>query len=105
MGTAVWYMHACMHACMHVCDSPGDAVARNPPASIGDAGDIGLSPGPERAPGVGNGNPLQYPCMGNSINRGAWRATVHGVPRSWTGLRMHPHTGMYAWMVALRIAV
>ena len=34
--------------------------------------------------GQGNGNPLQYPCLGNPMNRGAWRATVHGVTKSWT---------------------
>ena len=90
---------------MYVCDFPGDAVVRNPPANVGDAGDIGLSPGSERAPGVENGNPLQYSCMGNSINRGTWWATVHGVTKSWTGLSMHPRTAMYAWMVALHIAI
>ena len=43
------------------------------------AGDAGLIPGPGRSPGEGNGNPLQYSCLGNLIDREAWRATVHGV--------------------------
>ena len=44
-----------------------------------DAGDPGLIPGWRRFPGEGNGNPLQYSCLENSTDRGAWRATVHGV--------------------------
>ena len=46
------------------------------------AGDVGLIPGSERSPGIGNGNPLQYPCLENSMNRGAWWATVHRVAES-----------------------
>ena len=48
---------------------PGGSVLKNPPAN---AGDVGLIPGLERSPGVGNGNPLQYYCLGNSMDRGAW---------------------------------
>ena len=48
------------------------------------AGDTGLIPGSGRSPGGGNGNPLQYSCLGNPMNRGAWRPTVHGVAKSWT---------------------
>ena len=50
------------------------------------AGDTGLIPGSGRSPGEGNGNPLQYSCLENSMNRGAWWATVHGVVKSWKGL-------------------
>ena len=57
---------------------PGDTVVMNPPASAGDAG---LIPGLGRSPGEGNGNPLQYSCLGNPMDRGAWRATVHGVAK------------------------
>ena len=42
-----------------------------------------------KSPGVGNGNPLQYSCLGNPIDREAWRATVHEVPKSLTGLSTH----------------
>ena len=45
---------------------------------VGDAGSI---PGSERFPGEGNGNPLQYSCLGNPLERGAWQATVHGVTK------------------------
>ena len=47
-------------------------------------GDLGLILGLGRPPGEGNGNPLQYSCLGNPMDRGAWRATVHGVTKSWT---------------------
>ena len=50
------------------------------------AGDPGLISGSRRSPGERNGNPLQYSCLGNSIDRGAWWAIVHGVTESWTQL-------------------
>ena len=50
------------------------------------AGDLGLIPGSGRSPGEGNGNPLQYSCLENPIDRGAWWATVHGVTKSQTRL-------------------
>ena len=50
------------------------------------AGDIGLIPGAGRSPGKGNGNSLQYSCLENSVDRGAWWATVHGVAKRWTWL-------------------
>ena len=52
-----------------------------------DAGDLGLIPGLGRSPAEGNGNPLQYFCLENAMDRGAWQATVHGVAKSWTRLR------------------
>ena len=45
------------------------------------AGDVGLIPGSERSPGGGSGNPLQYSCLGNPMDGGAWQATVHGVTK------------------------
>ena len=57
---------------------PGDYVVKNPPASTEDADSI---PGSGRSPGEGNGNPLQYSCLENPIDRGACKATVHGVSR------------------------
>ena len=50
------------------------------------AGDLGLIPGSGASPGEWNGNPPQYSCLGNPIDRGAFWATVHGVAKSWTGL-------------------
>jgi len=62
---------------------PGGSVVKNPPANAGDAGSI---PGLGRSLGKGNGNPLQYSCLENSMNRGAWQATVHRVTQSQTQL-------------------
>ena len=57
------------------------------------AGDLGLIPGLGRSPGEGNGYPLQYSCLENSMGRGTWWATVHGVTKSWTWLsNQHTHT-------------
>ena len=50
------------------------------------AGDLGLIPGPGRSPGGGNGYPLQYSCLENSMDRGTWQAAVHRVAKSWTQL-------------------
>ena len=50
------------------------------------AGDLGLIPGLGRSPGQGNGNSRQYSCLENSMDRGAWWATIHGVAKSWTPL-------------------
>ena len=59
-------------------DFCGGPVVKNLPPSTGDTGDVGSIPGSGRSPGRGNGNPLQYSCLENPINRGAWRATVLG---------------------------
>ena len=50
-------------------------------------GDPGLILGSGRSPGEGNGYPLHYSCLDNSMDRGAWQATVHGITKSWTQLR------------------
>ena len=55
-------------------------------ASACNAGDLGSIPGLGRSPGEGNGNPLQYSCLENPMDRGAWWATVHRVAKSWTRL-------------------
>ena len=61
-------------------------VVRNPSASAGGMRDAGSIPGSGRS-GGGHGNPLQYSCLGNPMDRGAWWATVHGVAKSWTQLK------------------
>ena len=61
-------------------------VVKSLPANVGDTGDAGSIPGLGRSPGVGNGSPLQYSCLENSVDRGAWQATVHGVTKSQTQL-------------------
>ena len=60
---------------------PGSKMVHNPPASVGNARDVGLIPGSGRSPGVGNGNLLQYSCLENSMDGGALWATVHGVAK------------------------
>ena len=67
-------------------------MVKNPSANAGDVRGVGLIPGSGRSPGGGHGNPLQYFCLENSMDRGAWRATVHGVTKSQTqqkGLGVH----------------
>ena len=63
---------------------PGGAMVGNPLANTGDTRDVDLIPGSVRFPGVGNGNPLQYSFLENSMDRGDWWATVHGIAESWT---------------------
>ena len=60
---------------------PGCTVVKNLPASTGEARDTGLIPACGKSPEEGNGNPLQYSCLENSMDRGAWWATVHGVAK------------------------
>ena len=60
---------------------PGSIVLKTPPANAEDARDTGLIPGLGRSPGVGNGNPLQYSCLENSMDKEAWWATVQGSQR------------------------
>ena len=74
----------------------GDTVVKILPASAGDARDSGSVPDLRRPPGEGNGNPLQYSCLGNPMGRGAWQTTVHGVAKSQTQLSTHTHTHTHA---------
>ena len=85
-------------------------MVKNPPA---DAGDLGIIPGSGRSPGGGNGNLLQYSCLKNPMDGGAWKVAVHGVPESWTQLsnftlsshfhalkkEMATHSGVLAWRI------
>ena len=66
--------------CSHI---PGDLVVKNPPANAGDTGSV---PGSGRSPKEGNGNPFQYSCLGNLMNRGARQAAVHVVAKCLTQL-------------------
>ena len=65
-------------------------MVENLPANIGDAGDMDLIIGLGRSPGGGNGSPLQYSCLENPMDRGAWWAAVHGVT-GLTWLSVHTH--------------
>ena len=73
---------------------PGGSVIKNLPVNAEDAGDTGSIPGSGRSPGGGSGNPLQCSCLANSMDRGAWRATIHGVSKSQTWLITYTH-GIY----------
>ena len=61
-------------------------VVKNPPANAGGVSDAGSIPGSVRSLRGGCGSPLQYSCLENSKDRGAWQAAVHGVAKSWTRL-------------------
>ena len=72
-------------------------VVKNLPANEGDVRDMGLIPWSGRSPGGGHGNPLQYFCLENPMDRGAWRDTPHGVSKSRTRLnRLSTHAGTQA---------
>ena len=74
------------------------SMVSNPSANAGDVRDMGSVPWSGRYPGEGNGNPLQYSCLENPMDGGAWRATVHGFAQSCTQLsaehKHKPHSGM-----------
>ena len=67
-------------------------VVKNPPANAGDTRDTGMTPGSGTSPGEGNGNSLQYSCLGNPMDRGVWWA---GVTKCWTWLSDWAQTSMY----------
>ena len=62
-------------------------MLKNLPSNAGDIRDSGSIYGPGRSPGVGHGNPLQYSCLENPTDRGAWLSTVHRVTKSWIQLK------------------
>ena len=88
-------------------------MVKNPPAKAGDARDIGSIPGSGSSPGGGNGNPRQYSCLENPMDKGAWWADVYGVAQSWTRLsdftftfhfqalekEMATHSSVLAWRI------
>jgi len=66
---------------------PAGDSGKNPAASVGNIRDSDSTPGLGRSPGEGHGNPLQYSCLENPMDRGAWWATVHGITKSQTQLK------------------
>ena len=101
------YTHKYIHICIyiHICTyifraSQVALLVENPPANARDVRDRGLIPGSGRSPGGGNGNPLQYSCLENPMDRGAWWAMVHSVTKSQTRLKQlcraqHTHMCVY----------
>ena len=77
---------------MDILDFSGDLALKNLPAN---AGGEGLIPGSGRSPGEGNGNPLQYSCLENPMDRGAWWVTVSGLAKSGTRLNNTTKNGVY----------
>ena len=69
-----------------------ELLVKNPPANAGNIRDVGLIPVSGRSCGGGHGDPVQYSCLGSPTDRGAWRATLHGVAQSQTRLRGFAHT-------------
>ena len=76
-------------------EPPGKPSSKEFTYSAGDTGDVGSIPGSGISPGVGNGNPLQYSCLENHMDRGAWWAADHGLAKSQTRLSDSTHT----WLV------
>ena len=73
-------------------------VVKKPPANAGDIRDVGSIPGSGRFPGAEHDNPVQFSCLENPMDRGAWWATVHRIAKSWTQLkrlRLHPPQERY----------
>ena len=102
MVGAETFSDICLFVCFHIPDPsgfkegyhkgfPGGSAGKELPANEKDTKDKGLIPGSGRSPGEGYGNLLQYSCLENSMDRGTWRTTVHGVAKSWTQLHMHAH--------------
>ena len=74
-------------------------VVKNPCVNAGATGDAGSIPELRRFLGVENGNPLHYSCLENSLDKGAWWATVHGVSKSQTWLSAHAQNNIHAWLL------
>ena len=82
------------HILMHICGFPHSSVGKS---SACNAGDSGLIPGSGRFPGAGNGNPLQYSCLENPMDRGAWQATAHRATRVRHDLATKPPPPMHTY--------
>ena len=96
LRVSLWHVGYLAVAC-ELLGFPGESVVKNPPANTVDMDSI---PGSERSPGGGTGNALQYSCLENALDRGAWWVTVHGVVKSQTWLHMHackPTLGRIVW--------
>ena len=82
-------MSLCVCVCVCVCMKASRValVVKNPLASAGDVRDVGCITGSGRSPGRDYGNSFRYSCLENPLDTGDWRATVHRVTKSWTGLK------------------
>ena len=85
-------------------------VVKNPTANTGDVRDMGLIPALGRSPGGGHDNPLQYSCLENPMDRGAWWASFHGVTKIWTRLKwLSTHTCgltiLFLWSMSVFMSI
>ena len=76
---------------------PGSSEIKDIPANAGDARDMGSIPRSGRSSGEENGNPVQYLCLENTMERGAWWVAIHGVTKSWIRLRTHARLNAHVW--------
>ena len=91
-----WFSSASDTTHIQVRASQVALMVKNSPANARDTRDMGLIPGSGVCPGGGNGNPLQYSCLENHMDRGAWQAMVHSVTQIWTQLKqLSTHTRLY----------
>ena len=82
---------------VHIIGFPGGSVGKESPCNARAAANMGSIPDLGKSPGEGHGNPIQYSCLENPMNRGAWQATVHRVAKSWTWLKwLSTHACMHA---------
>ena len=90
-GLTCWYLMALSSGAWHFWGLPAGIVVKNPPANARDTRDVGLILGSRISPRGGNGNPLQYSCLENSMGRWVWQAIVHRVAKSRTWLSTHAY--------------
>ena len=91
---AATHIESTRYSCV-VMGFPGGASGKEPPAETEDVRDLGSTPGSGQSPGGKHGNAVQYSCLENPMDRGAWRATVRGAAKRWTQLKQpstHAHT-------------
>ena len=86
-----------------IMDFPGGSVVKNLPVNAGDTNDLGLIPELGRSPGVGNGNLLQNSCLENSMDRGAWWAAVHVVPKESDTTELHSFSSLSQLLPSCRL--
>ena len=102
-GSVSSLSHSSLGFCPGMCSSPHEDMGfpgnSNCKESACDAGDLGSIPGWGRSPGEGHGNPLQYSCLENPMDRGAWRAPIDWVAKSWTWLSDFHFTSSWGFQV------
>ena len=76
---------------------PGGSAVKDTPTNVGDSRDMGSIPRSGRSSGEENGNPVQYLCLENTMERGAWWVAMHGVTKSCTRLRTHARLNVHVW--------